>query len=422
VERLLRHCASCLGPESEVAEPWTVLVELLDVLRRRLHMDVAWLGQLEGDLLVLQVVSGDLDRFGIAPGMSIRRSSSLYGKILAGEIPTVIPDVRADPRAAQVASAAEFDMGSYAATPVVDADGQFYGMLGCISRQPCPSLGESDAGFLRLLAGFLSQFVIDLRQQWETRSGVWRHIRSLLDEGCPRVYFQPVVELATGRVIGVEGLSRFPTAIQGPKDLFAAAATVGLGPELEMAAVRNALRVLQDLPSDVTLTVNASPATATGGLVDLVVGTGTPAKVCVEITEHDYIGDDRSLLLVADILRGHGTHIAVDDVGSCYSGLEQLLHLRPEVIKMDYFITHGIDADPARRAVAAGLTRIAQEIGGRVVAEGIETTAELEAVIATGIPFGQGFLLGAPTPDITDACRGDRLPDRVGSGRRGRVA
>ncbi|WP_045877604.1 EAL domain-containing protein [Pseudofrankia sp. DC12] len=418
----MRRCASCLGPESEVAEPWTVLVELLDVLRRRLHMELAWLGQLKGDLLVLQVMSGDGDCFGVRPGMSIRQGSSLWEKSLSGEIPAVLPDVRADPRAARVTSATEFDIGSYAATPVFDAEGETYGMLGCLSREPSPGLDESDASFLRLLAGFLSQFVIDLRQQWDVRSGVWRQIRTLLDEGGPQVHFQPVVELSTGRVIGLEGLSRFPTALQGPKDLFAAAATVGLGPELEMAAIRNALRALPDIPAEVTLTVNASPATATGGLVDLVLSTGTPERVAVEITEHDYIGDDRGLLLVADILRGHGTHIAVDDVGSCYSGLEQLLHLRPEVIKMDYFITHGIDLDPARQAVAAGLTRIAQEIGGRVVAEGIETVAELEAVVATGIECGQGFLLGPPTPSTAAACRGNRLPHPVGAARTGWVA
>lgn len=375
-------------------------------------MDLAYLGQISGDLMVLQVASGDLDQFGVSLGMSIRRDSSLYGKVLSGEIPAIVPDVRSDPRASQAVSANEFDIGSYAATPVVDADGRPYGMLGCFGRQPCPSLGANDAGFLRLLAGFLSEFVLDLRQQWDAHSAVWRRIRRLLDDGGPEVLFQPVVELATGRVVGLEGLSRFPTEAQGPKDLFAAAASVGLGPELEKAAIRNALRALREIPPDVTLTVNASPATATNGLVDLILETGAPERVTVEITEHEYIGDDRGLLEVAETLRGFGTHIAVDDVGSCYSGLEQLLHLRPEVIKMDYFITHEIDLDPARHAVAAGLTRIAEEIGGQVVAEGIEALPELDAVVAAGIPFGQGFLLGTPTANLSEACAGKHLPRR----------
>jgi len=379
-------------------------------------MDLAWLVRLEGDLLVLQVVSGDTASFGLDLGTSVRRDGSLYAKVLSGELPSLLPDLRADPRTAQVPAVAGFGIGSYAATPVLDSEGQIYGMLGCCGKHPCLSLHQSDGGFLRLLASFLTEFVIDLRHLWDTRTTVWRQIRDLLDQGGPRMFFQPVVELATGRTVAVEGLARFPGVSQGPQDLFAAATTVGLGPELEIAAIHNALQTLPDLPDPVLLAVNASPATVLTGLAELLVGTGMPQRVAVEITEHDYIGDDHDLLLATEVLRGHGTHIAVDDVGSCYSGLEQLLHLRPEVIKMDYFITRGIDLDPARRAVAAGLIKVAAEIGGRVVAEGIETTAELDAVIEAGIAYGQGNLLGAPTADPDEACLGNRLPTAAAAG------
>jgi EAL domain-containing protein (putative c-di-GMP-specific phosphodiesterase class I) len=394
-----------------------VLAELLGVLRSRLRMDLAWLGRLEGDRLVLQAASGDLNRFGMSLGTSVRRSDALYAKLLSGDLPPLLPDVRADPRAARVREAAEFGIGSYAATPVMDAEGRVYGMLGCLARQPCPSLGQSDSDFLRLLAGFLTEFVIDLRRLWDARSAVWRQIRGLLDQGGPEMVFQPVVELGTGRIVGIESLSRFPGAAEGPSELFAAAAGVGLGSELEMTAIRNALRALPEVPAHVLLAVNASPATVTGGLIDLVVGTGAPERVAVEITEHDHVGDEHDLLLAAEVLRGHGTHIAVDDVGSCYSGLERLLHLRPDVIKMDRFITHDIHLDPARRAVAAGLTKIAAEIGGRVVAEGIESIAELDAVVEAGIAYGQGYLLGPPTARIAEACLGNRLPGEPAGGR-----
>lgn len=413
--RSRRH-ASCLGPRSQVAEPWAVLVELLEVLRRRLHMDLAWLGRLEGDLLILQVVSGDTSAFGLGLGTSVRRDGSLYAKVLSGDLPSLIPDVQADPRTSHVPVVDEFAIGSYAATPVTDTEGRVYGMLGCLGRQPCLSLHQSDGGFLRLLASFLTEFVIDLRRLWDTRSALWRQISDLLDQGGPRMFFQPVVDLSTGRTVAVEGLARFPTLTRGPQDLFAAAASVGLGYELETAAIRNALRALPAMPPDVILAVNASPATVNDKLTDLIVETGTPQRIAVEITEHDYIGDDHNLLLATEVLRGHGTHIAVDDVGSCYSGLEQLLHLRPEVIKMDYFITHGIHLDAARRAVAAGLTKVAAEIGGRVVAEGIESTAELDAVVASGITYGQGNLLGLPTADINEACLGNRLPPATAAG------
>ncbi|WP_368411114.1 sensor domain-containing phosphodiesterase [Pseudofrankia inefficax] len=238
---------SCLGPRSEVPEvpePWTVLAQLLEVLRLRLGMDFAWLGRLDGDLLTLQVVSGDSTGFGLAPGTGIRRADSLYARVLAGDLPALLPDVRADPSTRDVTVVRELGIGSYAATPVTDLDGQVYGMLGCLGRRPNPALHQSDDGFLRLLASFLTEFVIDLRRLWDNRSAVWRQIRDLLDQGGPRMVFQPVVDLASGRTVAVEGLSRFRVGLPGAEDLFAAAAGVGLGAELELAAVRNALRVL----------------------------------------------------------------------------------------------------------------------------------------------------------------------------------
>jgi EAL domain-containing protein (putative c-di-GMP-specific phosphodiesterase class I) len=378
-------------------------------------MDFAWLGRLDGELLTLQVVSGD-GGFGLGAGDSIRSAGSLYAGVLAGDLPSLLPDVRADPRTRDVPVVRELDIGSYAAAPVTDLDGQVYGMLGCLGRQPGVALHQSDGGFLRLLASFLSEFVIDLRRLWDTRSATWRQIRDLLDQGGPAMVYQPIVDLATGRTIAVEGLSRFQVGLPGPEDVFAAAAGVGLGAELEIAAIRNALQALPEMPSDVILAVNASPSTVTGDLIDLIAGTGAPYRVAVEITEHEYIRDEDDLMLAVEVLRGHGTHIAVDDVGSCYSGLEQLLHLRPEVIKMDSFITQGIHLDPARRAVAAGLTQVAAEIDGRVVAEGIETIEEFDAVVEAGIHYGQGYLLGRPAAEISDAYLSRPVP--AGHGRR----
>lgn len=103
----------------------------------------------------------------------------------------------------------------------------------------------------------------------------------------------------------------------------------------------------------------------------------------------------------ARILAGELPSVIVDsrrDVGAGYSGLAQLIELRPDVIKVDRRLTHGIDTDPARRAVAAGLVRVTEEIGGVVLAEGIETAAERRTVAATHIDHGQGDGLAPPAP------------------------
>ncbi|WP_308301708.1 sensor domain-containing phosphodiesterase [Frankia umida] len=381
-------------------------------------MDLAWLGRVDGDLLVVQMASGDLGAFGLSLGSSVHRDQSLFSKVLCGDLPSLIPDVQAEPRISSLPVVAEFGIRSYAATPVTDAAGQVYGMVGCVGRQPCPSLRQRDAGFLRMLASFLTEFVIDLRRLWDERNAVWRQVREVLDAGGPRMAFQPVADLITGQTVGVEALARFPTGLPGPEELFADAAGAGLGRELELAAVRNALRVLPQLPPDVILSVNASPATVTSELIDLVVNTGTPQCVAVEITEREEICGDHEMLLAVDELRGRGTHIAVDDVGSCYSGLEELLKLRPEIIKIDCLIIRGIELDPARQIVASGLAKLAAEIGGHVVAEGIESTAELDAVVDARIGYGQGYLLGRPSTDINQACLGNRRPTATPTGER----
>ncbi|WP_242419656.1 EAL domain-containing protein, partial [Frankia sp. CpI1-P] len=110
-----------------------------------------------------------------------------------------------------------------------------------------------------------------------------------------------------------------------------------------------------------------------------------------------------------------GVRIAADDTGTGYAGLEQLIELHPDIVKLDYLVTHGMDTDPARRTTAAALVMISREFGGCVIAEGVETPAELQTALDVHIPYGQGFLLGAPAPTPSLACAG-----RADTGRRWR--
>ncbi|WP_242425100.1 EAL domain-containing protein, partial [Frankia sp. EI5c] len=266
-----------------------------------------------------------------------------------------------------------------------------------------PSLGDRDARLLRLLAEFLTDYVSDLRKMWEIRSRIWSGVQDMIDEGGPQIAYQPVVDLRTGRVVAVEALSRLPGSPRRPASLFTEAADVGLGPELEIAAIQRALAVLPDLPVGVRLAVNASPSTVTSGLVGVLLRTGVAERIAVEITENEYIGDDGDLTAAISTLRGNDVRIVVDDMGTCYAGLQLVLHLRPDVIKLDRFIVRGLP-DPAHQAVVAGVTTIARAIGSHVVAEGIETATELAAAREATIDYGQGFLLGHPTADIHAAC------------------
>ena len=115
-----------------------------------------------------------------------------------------------------------------------------------------------------------------------------------------------------------------------------------------------------------------------------------------EHTEHTRVGDYDTLLVAPGRLRRRGVRIAVDDTGAGYAGFQHLLRLRPDILKLDITITRGIDADPARRSLAAALATFATEIGATIIAEGIEITGELTTLQRIGIPWGQGYHLARP--------------------------
>jgi EAL domain-containing protein (putative c-di-GMP-specific phosphodiesterase class I) len=116
----------------------------------------------------------------------------------------------------------------------------------------------------------------------------------------------------------------------------------------------------------------------------------------VELTEHSRVEDYDALLGALDALREGGVRIAVDDAGAGYAGLQHILRLHPEILKLDTALTPGIDNDPVRRALAASLLTFADEIGAVIVAEGIETPQELDTLRSLGIPWGQGYHLARP--------------------------
>lgn len=216
--------------------------------------------------------------------------------------------------------------------------------------------------------------------------------------------YQPIVDLARGVVTGYEALARFthPEIVGGPDVWFAAAAAHGLAGELDAAALRAALAARPKLPGNTFLSVNVEPASLLDRSVrDALASTGPLGGVVIEITEHRTV-PVAALEPVLDRLRGDGALIAVDDAGAGYSGLSQILDLRPSILKLDHSLVSGIDRDEAKAAMVEMLGVFAGRIDAWVLAEGIETTAELERVAALGVPLGQGYLLGRPAPPWAD--------------------
>jgi EAL domain-containing protein (putative c-di-GMP-specific phosphodiesterase class I) len=224
-----------------------------------------------------------------------------------------------------------------------------------------------------------------------------RRVEGALRSDARRMVFQPIAGLDTGRVVGVEALCRFESEpLRPPNEWFSEAAEVGLGVPLELAAAEAALAALDRLPAALYLSVNLSPAAVTSpAFPDLLAGWPGP-RLVVELTEHSRVEDYEPLLRALDGLRHRGVRIAVDDAGAGYAGLQHILRLHPDVIKVDTDLTRGIDVDPVRRALAASLLTFADEMAAAIVAEGIETANELETLRSLGVPWGQGYHLARP--------------------------
>jgi len=222
-------------------------------------------------------------------------------------------------------------------------------------------------------------------------------IAGVLQPGAIRPVYQPIFGLATLDVVGYEALTRFDREpIRGPDVWFAAADEVGMGLELELAAIRAAVARFSELPPPAYLALNASPATAVSEeLATLLLGL--PAeRLVIEITEHAAVPDYDALQAGLTPLRMEGARLAIDDAGSGFASLRHILLLNPDIIKLDISLTRGVDVDRAHRSLASALIAFAAEMGIRIVAEGIETAAELEALRDLGAGYGQGYLLGRP--------------------------
>jgi EAL domain-containing protein (putative c-di-GMP-specific phosphodiesterase class I) len=228
-----------------------------------------------------------------------------------------------------------------------------------------------------------------------------------------RLVYQPIVHVDTGTIAGVEALTRFHDG-RSPEFWFKECERVGSSVELDLRIITRALADLPLLP-DGYLSVNLSPSTLRDPrLTDLLLSSKAPAdRIVVEVTEHARVADYLEAQRVLGALRRAGVRVAVDDAGAGYSTFRHILQLRPDIIKMDQSITRDIDTDAARRALATALVIFAGELGATVVAEGVETEAELRALIEAGISRGQGFAFSA-AQSIPLAPLGYTPPRRVG--------
>jgi EAL domain-containing protein (putative c-di-GMP-specific phosphodiesterase class I) len=267
-------------------------------------------------------------------------------------------------------------------------------------------VGTYDEGFARTLvehpsaflsfsttsSALLAERLHEMRRVVDLR----RALASLLAARAFRPVFQPIVDLESGQVVGYEALTRFDSG-RRPDLCFADAWSVGLGPDLEIAALDAAISVARRLPTGPWLNLNVSPRLfADPERLRAVFGSADRPLV-LEVTEHEVIENYEA---VRDAIRALDLDIrlAVDDAGAGVANFGHIVDLRPDFVKLDIGLVRSVNADLGRQALVVGMVHFSRHAGCRLVGEGIETEEELRTLAGLGVQFGQGYLFGRPEP------------------------
>lgn len=357
--------------------------------------------RLAGRMPARAVVPNELVDEPIAAYLRERAPAGAWLHVFANEPPP-------GANAAAIVRAAGLTGGVYA--PVV-VDGRPIAVLGGLTARSDAS--EVLGGRLRWLLEIAAHVAPTLGRQLVARDEVDGRRAVIAEMIAGRRFhpvYQPIVRLADRSVIGYEALTRFADGA-APDVRFAEAAALGCGLDLETACLRAAVAAESDLPVGAWLTLNSSAAFLLSGRPGAIL-RGIDRPVVVEITEYLAV-EDYGMLRAAVEALGPGVHLAVDDMGAGFAGLRHLVELRPHVVKLDGGIVRGIDGDPARQSLVAGMVHYVRLTGAHLVAEGVETIEEQRILAALGVDLAQGYLFARPAPIeqvITDGRAAGRRP------------
>jgi len=372
------------------------LESILEGVRAHLGMDVVFVSEFADGRQVFRALGGDAQSFGLELNDGPPLETTYCQLLIDGLIPGVLPDASADDRVRDLAATVDGPIGSYVGVPLRFKDGRTYGTFCCLSHEPDSRLDDRDVAFMRLLGDVLAERL----EARENRRRIRGQVQQTLSGDGITMALQPIVASSDGEWIGAEALARFPSLGVAPDVMFGRAHQSGLGTELELMAVRAALRLLPQLPDGVYLSVNVGPAGMLApAFPDTLRSCGDLDRLVVEITEHASIEEYDDLARVLASLRRDGLRLAVDDVGAGYASLRHVLRMQPDLIKVDRSLVRGIATDVARRSIVTSIALLSLDLGASIVAEGVETAADAATLADLGAESLQGYHFARPSTD-----------------------
>ncbi len=234
---------------------------------------------------------------------------------------------------------------------------------------------------------------------------------TIIKENKIRSVFQPIVSLKTGEILGYEALSRITLeeTTLNIEDLFNISEHLGYLWQLEKACRRTAVKSAGNKPKGKKLFLNVDANViqdsefVSGFTKEFLHKHELKSKdVVFEITERHDVDNMELFQKVMKHYENQGFEIAIDDLGSKYSGLNRINYLHPQYIKIDIDLVHNIQSSKSQRSLVGMLVRHCNEMGYMLIAEGIESKEELECLHKLGVHYGQGYYLGKPNSDFLE--------------------
>lgn len=388
------------GQSSQTALPLDAQIPgILRAIRTHLGMDVAFVSEFAAGRRVFRHVDSPHANQPVKVGNSDPLEESYCQRVIDGRLPELIRDASKIPEAMHLPVTRALPVGAHMSVPVKLRDGSLYGTFCCFSFAANQTLNDRDLQMMHVFADLAGDQIERDIQSTRLQTEIEGRIRAMLSSDDPSAVYQPIIHVAENRIVGYEALSRFSALPKRTPDIwFTEAAQVGLGITLETKAIRRALMGATRLPADVYVSVNASPEVILQADLENVFNGFPLQRLVLEVTEHAAIDNYDDLATVLEPLRRKGLRLAVDDAGAGYASFRHILALAPDVIKLDISITRNIDTDRSRRALAAALIGFAMATGSKIVAEGVETAAELLTLRQLGVNKAQGYFFGRPMP------------------------
>jgi EAL domain-containing protein (putative c-di-GMP-specific phosphodiesterase class I) len=404
-----------IAAQSEIAQAGLDLRQLVDTITSKLQALTGSTGavveMLDGHELVYWSGSGSVKGH---MGFRIPAIGSLSGLCIVKKMVLVCADSEVDPRM-DLKACRQVGLRSAIVTPLL-CEGELVGVLKVLSDKPS-AYGARHVALLQTLAAFIGAMlhsaleharmsaIVEMAMAVDASAAAilederWR-LEALIASGGIRPVFQPIVELASGQVVGYEGLSRFDASVALSVDeWFEMAERAGMCVELEaacMAAIVDALALSPGIGGYIS--INVSPKTLMEYDFERLPDRSGQGGWVLEITEHSEVKDYPVLAQRVRALQAQGFRIAIDDAGAGYSSLRHVLRLAPDIVKLDVSITRDIDKILRNQQLSSAIISFGRETGISLVAEGVETAEERDTLQRLGVVYGQGYLFGKPSP------------------------